>query len=100
MFLCAMSVSICWSVYVTCWPCIRDLSIVIFDGKRIYGYDFWGQKTSILKCEVEDVAYRWGGASVRTKKGKVWIPISLLDTSQDLKNSVKALLDAAAGPAS
>ena len=93
IFCCAMAVSFLLGAQVTYWPCIRDASIVIFDGRRLHGFGFWGQKASLLRSKVETVAYRYGGASVRGGEDKIWIPLSLLDTDKQYLSSIKAILD-------
>ena len=89
----AMAVCFLWGAYVTYWPCIRDGSIVIFDGRSAHGYGFWGQKSSVLRSEIEAVSYRYGGASIRTGESKIWIPISMLNTSDKWLSAVRAFLD-------
>ena len=69
----------------------------IFDGRTIYGFDIAGSTTSVLRSEVETVAYRHGGASVKGGGHKIWVPLSLLDTDEAHLTSIKDLLNEAAG---
>ena len=93
VFCCALAVLLLLSAHVIYWPCIRDASMIIFDGRRVHGFDLWGRRTSLLRSEVEAVGYRYGGASVRGKGGKVWIPISLLNTDEEHRASIRSFLN-------
>ena len=87
------SVFLLWSAYVTYWPCIISKSIAIFDGRYLYGFDFWGHRASILRSEVASIVYRNGGASVRGEKSTIWIPLSLLDMDESSRNGIRDLLN-------
>ena len=50
----------------------------------------------MLRSEVETVAYRYGGASVKGGGHKIWVPLSLLDTDEAHLSSIKDFLNHAA----
>ena len=92
LICCAFSAVLLASAYVTYWPCIRSHYITIFDGRNVYGFDRWGNNSSLLRSEITSVGYRYGGASVRGENNTVWIPLSLLDLDESGRNDLKAFL--------